>query len=172
MEDTTPSIYVACLASYNNGYLHGEWIDATQDLDVVLDEINSILKSSPAKDSEEYAIHDHDNFCGYEIDEYAYINNVVTIAKIIEEHQELAVGIVSYAGIDFQDVSEFIENNLAAEDCSESDFAYDLFNDLYLDSIPDYCRSYIDYDAFERDLFISDYFSFEANNKKYIFHNQ
>jgi len=26
----TPQIYVACLASYNNGFLHGQWIDATQ----------------------------------------------------------------------------------------------------------------------------------------------
>lgn len=24
-------IYVACLASYNNGVLHGKWIDATAD---------------------------------------------------------------------------------------------------------------------------------------------
>jgi Antirestriction protein (ArdA) len=23
-------IYVACLAAYNNGYLHGKWIDATR----------------------------------------------------------------------------------------------------------------------------------------------
>ncbi|WP_447531297.1 antirestriction protein ArdA, partial [Legionella pneumophila] len=26
----TPQIYVACLAAYNNGIVHGEWIDATQ----------------------------------------------------------------------------------------------------------------------------------------------
>src|SRR3954451_6441076 len=34
-QDTTPKIYVACLASYNNrvpsGCLYGKWIDATQD---------------------------------------------------------------------------------------------------------------------------------------------
>jgi Antirestriction protein (ArdA) len=27
---TEPRIYVACLAAYNNGYLHGAWIDAIQ----------------------------------------------------------------------------------------------------------------------------------------------
>lgn len=26
-------IYVACLAAYNNGILHGAWIDADQDVD-------------------------------------------------------------------------------------------------------------------------------------------
>ena len=30
---TTPKIYVACLASYNAGILHGRWIDADQDAD-------------------------------------------------------------------------------------------------------------------------------------------
>jgi len=28
MSELKPGIYVACLAVYNNGYLHGEWMDA------------------------------------------------------------------------------------------------------------------------------------------------
>ena len=28
MNTETPAIYVACLDSYNNGILHGDWIDA------------------------------------------------------------------------------------------------------------------------------------------------
>ena len=31
--ESNPRIYVACLAAYNNGYLHGVWIDADQDAD-------------------------------------------------------------------------------------------------------------------------------------------
>ena len=30
VSDSNPRIYVACLAAYNNGYLHGAWIDADQ----------------------------------------------------------------------------------------------------------------------------------------------
>jgi hypothetical protein len=30
MSNEAPKIYVACLASYNNGILHGKWIDAVQ----------------------------------------------------------------------------------------------------------------------------------------------
>ena len=30
-----PRIYVACLAAYNNGYLHGAWIDADQGAQAV-----------------------------------------------------------------------------------------------------------------------------------------
>jgi antirestriction protein len=51
-------IYVACLAAYNSGYLHGVWIDATADIDDIQDQINSMLESSPIEDAEEYAIHE------------------------------------------------------------------------------------------------------------------
>jgi antirestriction protein len=44
---TTPRIYVACLASYNNGVLHGAWIDAGQSADEIHAEIQEMLAASP-----------------------------------------------------------------------------------------------------------------------------
>ncbi|RWI96378.1 MAG: antirestriction protein ArdA [Mesorhizobium sp.] len=38
--------YAACLASYNNGVLHGRWIDASDDVDAMQDEINGMLRES------------------------------------------------------------------------------------------------------------------------------
>jgi antirestriction protein len=43
---TTPKIYVACLAAYNAGYLHGDWIDADQDADDIYQEIRDMLSRS------------------------------------------------------------------------------------------------------------------------------
>lgn len=43
---TTPRIYVACLASYNNGKLHGAWIDC-EDHDDVNERIQAMLIKSP-----------------------------------------------------------------------------------------------------------------------------
>ena len=63
------NIYVACLAAYNNGKLHGCWIDATQELDDIQDQINSMLVSSPEEDAEEYAIHDYEGFGSYSLGE-------------------------------------------------------------------------------------------------------
>lgn len=40
-------IYVACLASYNNGVLHGRWIDADSDVDAMGAEVAAILRASP-----------------------------------------------------------------------------------------------------------------------------
>lgn len=38
--------YAACLASYNNGVLHGKWIEASDDVDGMQDEINEMLRDS------------------------------------------------------------------------------------------------------------------------------
>ena len=41
-------IYVACLASYNAGRLHGVWIDCEgKDADALQDEVNAMLRASP-----------------------------------------------------------------------------------------------------------------------------
>lgn len=40
-------IYVACLAAYNNGVLHGRWIDATTDADEMQEAVWKMLKKSP-----------------------------------------------------------------------------------------------------------------------------
>ena len=52
-----PAIYVACLASYNEGTLYGKWISLEwcSDLDEIKNAINTILKDSPTPGAEEYA---------------------------------------------------------------------------------------------------------------------
>ncbi len=51
-------IYVAFLAAYNNGELHGKWIDASCDVNFMQDDINAVLKASPISNAEEWTIHD------------------------------------------------------------------------------------------------------------------
>ena len=48
--ETRPRIYVACLAAYNNGCLHGRWIDATTP-DEVMAEVCAMLAASPLPDA-------------------------------------------------------------------------------------------------------------------------
>ncbi|GAA6168436.1 antirestriction protein ArdA [Sessilibacter corallicola] len=50
-------IYVADLAAYNNGILHGVWIDSTQHIDDIWDAVRGMLKATPLDEkSEEYEI--------------------------------------------------------------------------------------------------------------------
>ena len=46
--DVKLSIYVACLASYNNGILYGRWINISKGKDYILDEISDMLKKAPS----------------------------------------------------------------------------------------------------------------------------
>ena len=77
-------IYVADLAAYNNGILHGVWIDATQDIDDIQEQINDMLASSPEEDAEEYAIRDDEGFAGYSISEYEVIQRAHEVAYFLE----------------------------------------------------------------------------------------
>ena len=63
-------IYVADLAAYNSGKLHGVWIDATLDPGAIQEQINKMLAVSPEGFAEEYAIHDYEGFHGYSLGEY------------------------------------------------------------------------------------------------------
>ncbi|MBA3067902.1 MAG: antirestriction protein ArdA, partial [Hyphomonas sp.] len=51
-----PRIYVACLAAYNAGRLHGRWIDATTPNEIRA-EARAMLAASPEPGAEEHAIH-------------------------------------------------------------------------------------------------------------------
>ena len=51
-------IYITCPASYNNGTMHGKWIDATSDVDEMQEDVDVLLREVPS--AEEFAIHDFD----------------------------------------------------------------------------------------------------------------
>ena len=83
---TTPRIYVACLAAYNNGKLHGRWIDANQEAAEIHAEIDAMLKASPEPLAEEWAVHDFEGFGSINIGEYPSIERVSALAQLIEDH--------------------------------------------------------------------------------------
>ena len=164
----TPKIYVACLAAYNNGYLHGEWIDATQDVDSIYSNIRNVLASSPIPNAEEWAIHDYEDFHSISISENEGVESSHEKALFALEHGEVGTAIADYYGGDLEDAKEAIENNYHGEWDSELDFATDLFDECYAHDIPENLRSYIDYEQFCRDIFINDYLSLEVNHKVHV----
>lgn len=166
---TTPQIYVACLAAYNSGFLHGEWIDATQDIDAIYLEINKILKTSPIQPAEEFAIHDFEGFGNERLSEYDSIEHVVKTAEFIAEHGELGGALLGNYTI--EEAKTLLEDHYNGFYDSEVDFASCIFEDCYANSMPENLKFYFDYEAFARDLFINDYFSVEANDKIHVFSN-
>lgn len=93
-----PLIYVASLSDYNNGELHGQWIDARLDLAEINEKIAAMLAKSQDPGAEEYAIHDYEGFYGFQIGEYERIETVHAIAEGIQEHGEAYAVYVELVG--------------------------------------------------------------------------
>ncbi|KZE34497.1 antirestriction protein ArdA [Chelatococcus daeguensis] len=151
--DNNPRIYVACLAAYNNGYLHGAWIDADQDAD-------------------EYAIHDYEGFEGVTIEEYASIDSVARMGAFIAERGALGAGLLE------QFVGDIDQAESALQDCYHGQFASlaDYMEELIAESItiPEALRYYVDWDAMARDAEMSgEFFMIEiTRDEVHVFSNR
>lgn len=167
MSNLEPRIYVACLAAYNNGYLHGKWIDAVQSVENIWDEINKMLASSPVPNADEFAIHDYEDFGEISISEYTGIETVNNLALFVQEHGILGSHILLYFGNDIEDATRLIEDCYHGEFDSEEDFAIYITQETW--EIPDHLANYIDYKSIANDLFINDYISFIVDHKTYVF---
>lgn len=96
MSTTNPRIYVACLAAYNNGRLHGEWIDADQPADELHEAVQQMLAESPEPGAEEWAIHDFEGFAPLRLGAYESLERVAAIAAGIAEHGDAFSAWLSY----------------------------------------------------------------------------
>ena len=165
----TPRIYVADLAAYNNGVYHGIWIDATEDVDSIRDQINEMLKNSPEDSSEEFSIHDFENFGDYKVEEYSDIEILHEVAAFIQEHNDVAIAALSYTS-ELDEAKEMVDERYHGCYDSEEEFAEQLYDDCY--TIPEHLQYYIDYKKIARDLFMDGYFSVEApNGEIHVFSN-
>ncbi len=163
-------IYVACLAAYNNGILHGEWIDATSDLDDIWDAINAMLKASPVEDAEEYAIHDYEGFDSYRVGEYEGVEGVHKVACFIDRYPEFGGELLNHCS-NLDEVETMAEDQYCGCYSSVADYAQQLTEETT--EIPKQLQFYIDYERMGRDIEMSgDIFTIEtAHDEVHIFWN-
>lgn len=147
-----PRVYVACLAAYNNGFLHGEWIDL-EDAEHVRDDIRRILETSPVPGAEEYAIHDTDDFGSLRV-EYSSPDELVAIADFIREYGQLGLAVLDYVCGDLKNARIMMQDQYVGEYKSEADFA-EQFHDEIEAHIDDRLRYYIDWEAVARDMVLN-----------------
>jgi antirestriction protein len=145
----TQRIYVACLAAYNNGHLHGAWIEATSP-DEVRDKVRAMLAASPEPDGDEWSIHDYEGFEGCTISEYASFATVCALADFIREHGTLGAKLYRNFGDDITQAEAAFED-YAGSYHSAADFAEELIRDSGTE-IPAALDYYIDWTALARDM--------------------
>ena len=161
-EESPTRIYVASLSDYNDGRLHGRWLDADQGAETLSAAVNRMLTSSPMPGAEEFAIHDYEGFGPIRLDEYEPLETVSRLARGIAEHGEAFAHWVALN--DMRDELAFQQFEDAYLGCFESLEAYaqELLDDLgYEDSfeavVPGFLQPYvkIDVEGFARDLELS-----------------
>lgn len=172
--DDIPQIYVACLSAYNNGILHGMWIDATQDVDSIREDIEWMLSWSPCAEyeaCEEWAIHDYANWHEIQIGEYEDLERLAKLAQLLAEHGAAFAAYYQYYGSDTNE--EDFQENYLGEYKSEEDFVYEQWSEIGLIKKLEELNifySYINWEAIARDWFIDSYFSIEVSfDKVYVF---
>jgi len=167
--EVSPRIYVACLAAYNDGILHGVWIDADQDADAIRDEIAAMLVRSPIPHAEEYAIHDYEGFESVTIPEYASIENVARMAAFIGEHGALGAGLLDEFNGDMDQAETAMEDCYHGQHSSLADHMEDLTRESV--TIPKVLEYYIDWKAMARDAELNgEFFTVEtAHDEVHVF---
>lgn len=164
-------IYVADLAAYNNGKLHGVWINATDDLDDIWNQVNQMLAESPEDFAEEYAIHDYESFEGYALSEYEGLKTAHEIACFIEEYPDFGGELLNNFGGDLEEAKAAAEENYCGCYKSLADFAEELTGETT--QISENLAYYIDYERMGRDMELSgDIFTIETGHEEvHIFWN-
>lgn len=171
----TPRIYVASLADYNAGRLHGCWIDADQTAEAIRDEIACMLKASKEPIAEEWAIHDYENFGDLGLSEYASIDHVAEVAYQISEHGPVFGSLVAYLGgiSSVEEAVRYMEEGYRGEFDSLTDYAEELIGECYSDSLsslPEFIRYHIDYEGIARDMELGgDVFTLECEGRVHVF---
>ncbi|MFG0583005.1 antirestriction protein ArdA [Pseudomonas sp. zjy_9] len=164
-------IYVADLAAYSAGHLHGVWIDATLTLDDIQAQVDAMLAASPVGGAEEYAIHDFEGFEGYRLGEYEGLENAHEIACFIEEYPEFGGALLAHFN-DLEQARKAAEEDYCGCYSSLADYAQELTEET--SSIPTHLAMYIDYRAMARDMeYSGDVFTLETGFEQvHVFWNR
>lgn len=144
-----PRIYAACLAAYNNGYLHGAWIDATQEPSAIYEAVRHMLAASPITGAEEWAIHDFEGFGEARIEEYASFDRVSELATFLSEHSEIGAAVLEHYSGDLGEATEAMTDRYLGAYASLADYVQEQTEETV--TIPASLRYYIDYQAMARD---------------------
>lgn len=152
----TPKIYVASLSDYNDGRLHGRWIEANQEPEQLHQSVQDMLKTSPMPLAEEWAIHDYEGFGSVYLSEHESLETIARLAKGVEEHGVSFAAWVAYRGLADEQAPELFNEAFLGRYDTLRDYANQFAAELGLIErfVPNWARTYlqVDVDQLSRDL--------------------
>lgn len=147
-------LYIACLAAYNSGILHGEWVEVSGDVDELRGEIARILKESPEENAEEWGIHDHEGFGSYHVSENPDLEELcehVTAYSESSYDNDLIDGVIADRGCNAREAIEYIDENYQGEFDDLECWAEQFLQDTGEINLPKHLQFYFDYSKYARD---------------------
>lgn len=166
METATLSearVYVGTYGKYNNGSLFGAWLDLSDyaDKEEFYEACRELHKD---EEDAEFMFQDYENIPENLISESWISGNFFTLRDAVENlnetEQEAFFVWCNYKGYDLGEkdaddlVRDFWDEYQGQYD-DEEDFAYQIVEECY--DLPEFAKTYFDYEKFARDLFICDY---------------
>lgn len=122
------------------------------------DECGATLPDEFKPSAEEWAIHDHEGFCGLIRSEWPDLEDVAAIAEALadddDDKRRGLVWLVDSVGYSVSDALDKCEDVRTFNGTAE-EYAAELLEDSYsdaLDKLPDLIRNHIDYEGIARDL--------------------
>ena len=175
-----PEIYVVCLDSYNDGNIHGVWIDAMRPVEDILKQIavmqlegyhgtTEMSSEGYCPDSDSYAIHCHKGFYNVKIYVNDDLENVRAYALFIAQYGELGAELISNNNGNLEKAKRFMDECYRGAYESRAAYATELFNQHYLPRIPEDLQFCINCNCVKEAVFIRQGFSVEAGGKTHVF---
>ena len=166
METVTLSearVYVGTYNKYNSGALFGKWLDLSDysDKDEFMEACRELHEDEQAP---EYMFQDYENIPEALISESWISENFFSLRDAVEDlsdtEQEAFFVWCNYKSHDLgeEDADDLVRDfrdEYQGEYDDEEDFAYEIVEECY--DLPEFAKTYFDYSAFARDLFITDY---------------
>lgn len=122
-----PIIYIASLADYNAGRLHGSWLAADHSPEELQSATDAMLAESPEPGAGEWAIHDYDNFHGLQLDEYESLATISRLAVGIRTYGRLYALFAGWIGTS-EATYEGFEQSYSGQWASADEFVSDWFD--------------------------------------------
>lgn len=170
MSDYEPRVYVACLACYNAGKLHGEWLDADDGLsDAVADHFGADEDGKLACGGEELQVHDSEGFEPLNIGECG-VDEAEEIGAALREHGTPLALVMDWLDCDARDAIRKIRDGIHLGTFkSLADYAEDRSEQMG-DDIPQHIRFYVDWERYAEDCETNgEFYSVEHGGEFYIF---
>ena len=173
-ETSGPQIYVASLADYNAGHLHGCWIDANQSATELSDQIHQMLAESKQPIAEDWAIHDYEGFGSLRLSEFESLDYIAEVACLMEEHGTVFAEVVAYAS-DVEEARRYMEEGYCGDFDRLEDYAEQLIEDCYgndIEKLPAFIRYHVDYQGIAHDMELSgDVFTILHEGRVHVFNS-